>query len=72
MQDEKVVSYGILALSDVESHYSRTEQEILAVVWATEHYHLYVYGATLTIITGHNLYLAFSRVTSRHLPESIN
>ncbi|CAB4019573.1 Retrovirus-related Pol poly from transposon [Paramuricea clavata] len=45
MQDGKVISYGSRVLTDVESRYSQTEREMLAVVWATEHYHLYLYSA---------------------------
>jgi hypothetical protein len=47
MQDGKVISYGNRTLADVESRYTQTEREMLAVVWATEHYHLYLYGASL-------------------------
>ena len=32
---------------------SRTEPEMLAVVWPAEHFHLYVYGAQISIITDH-------------------
>ena len=53
IQDGKVISYGSRALSDVETRYSQTEREMLAVVWATEHYHLYLYGAKFTVITDH-------------------
>ena len=53
MQDGKVISYGSRALPDVESRYSQTEREMLAVVWATEHYHLYLYGAKFAVITDH-------------------
>ena len=52
-QEGTVLSYASRALSDVESHYSQTEREMLAVVWATEHFHLYVYGAQFPIITDH-------------------
>ena len=53
IQDGKVISYGSRALSDVETRYSQTEREMLAIVWATEHYHLYLYGAKFTVITDH-------------------
>ncbi len=52
-QDGKVLSYASRALSDVESRYSQTEREMLAVVWSAEHYHLYTYGGTFQIITDH-------------------
>jgi hypothetical protein len=37
--------------------YSQTEREMLAVIWAIEHYHLYHYGVKFTIITDHKLLL---------------
>ena len=52
-QDGKVISYASRALSVVESRYSQTDREMLAVVWGTEHYHLYVYGSTFTVRTDH-------------------
>ena len=48
-----IVSYASRALSDVESRYSQTEREALAVVWACEHFHLYVAGTHFTIISDH-------------------
>ena len=53
MQEGKVVSYASHTLSDVEARYSQTEREMLAVVWAAEHFHLYVYGSKFHIITDH-------------------
>lgn len=52
-QAGKVVSYGSRALSDVETRYSQTEKEMLAVVWAVEHYHLYLYGNPAKVFTDH-------------------
>ena len=40
-QDRKIISYASRILSDVESGYSQTEQEMLAVVWGVERFHLY-------------------------------
>ena len=53
MQEGKVISYASRTLSEVEARYSQTEREMLAVVWATEHFHLYVYGSKFHIITDH-------------------
>ena len=52
-QTRKVIGYASRALTDVESRYSQTEREALAVVWACEHFHLYVYGEEFNVITDH-------------------
>ena len=48
-----VVAYASKALSDVETRYSQTEREALPVIWACEHYHLYLYGQPVTVLTDH-------------------
>ena len=53
VQNDKVICYASRVLSDVETRYSQTEKEMLAVVWAVEHFHLYLYGAQFTILTDH-------------------
>ena len=57
MQEGKVVSYASRTLSEVEARYSQTEREMLAVVWAAEHFHLYVYGSMFHIITEQQAYI---------------
>lgn len=49
----RVVAYGSRKLSEVESRYSQTEREALAVVWASEHFHTYLFGAEYVVITDH-------------------
>ena len=51
--DDKVISYASRALTAVETRYSQTEKEALAVVWGIEHFHLYLYGKEFTLITDH-------------------
>ena len=51
--DDKVISYASRALTAVEKRYSKTEREALAIVWAVEHFHLYLYGKDFTLITDH-------------------
>ena len=67
IQDGKVISYGSRTLSDVETRYSQTEREMLAVVWVTEHYHLYLYGAKFTVINDHKPLLG---IFKSHKPTS--
>jgi len=47
------IAYGSRALTAVESRYSQTEREALAVVWACEHFHIYIFGKPVTIYTDH-------------------
>ena len=67
VQDGKVISYASRALRDVESRYSQTEREMLGVVWAVEHFHLYLYGSEFTIATDHKPLLG---IFNSHKPTS--
>ncbi|XP_046746420.1 uncharacterized protein K02A2.6-like [Diprion similis] len=49
----RVIKYVSKALSDVEKRYSQTEKEALALVWACEKFHLYLYGSEFDLITDH-------------------
>ena len=47
-QHGRVVCYASRALTDVESRYSQTEREMLAVVYGVEKFHIYLYGSTFS------------------------
>lgn len=49
----RIISYASKSLSDVEKRYAQTEKEALALVWATERFHFYLYGRTFELITDH-------------------
>ena len=53
-----VVAYASKRLIGAESRYSHTEREALAVVWASEHFYLYLFGTEYKVITAHMLLLA--------------
>ena len=54
VQEGRVVIYASRALTNVETRYSQTEREALAVVWACEHFNRFVKGAPrFTVISDH-------------------
>ena len=52
-QNGRIVQFASRALSAVEQRYSQTECEALAITWACEHFHIYIFGAPFTVFTDH-------------------
>ena len=50
---KRVISYASKSLSAVERRYSQMEKEALAVVWACERFHVYLYGIEFELYTDH-------------------
>lgn len=42
-QDNKIIAHASRSLTDVETRYSQTEKESLAIVWSIEHFHQSVF-----------------------------
>lgn len=50
----RIIAYGNKSLTDVEKRYCQTEKEALALVWAVEHFKMYLYGKDqFELITDH-------------------
>lgn len=49
----RVISYASKSLSDTEKRYCQTEKEALALVWAVERFHFYLFGRSFELITDH-------------------
>ena len=51
--DLRPVAYVSRTFTDAERRYSQTEREALAVVWACERFHIYLYGQEFKLYTNH-------------------
>ena len=63
------IAFASRALSPAEKNYSSTELETLAVVRAISHFHSYVYGNPVTVLTDHSAVksvLETSNPTGKH------
>lgn len=49
-----LVAYASRALNPAEKRYAVTELETRAVVWAVTHFHAYLYGNRVTVVTDHS------------------
>ncbi|XP_061195212.1 uncharacterized protein K02A2.6-like [Saccostrea echinata] len=67
--EHRVLSYASRSLSDTERRYSQTEKEALALVWACERFHVYLYGTEFELLTDHKplecIYSPKSKVCAR-------
>lgn len=49
----RVICYANRSLTDVERRYAQTEKEALALIWAVERFHYYLFGREFELITDH-------------------
>jgi RNase H-like domain found in reverse transcriptase/Reverse transcriptase (RNA-dependent DNA polymerase)/gag-polyprotein putative aspartyl protease len=50
---ERVIAYASRVLTTAETHYTVTEKECLAVIWATKYFNTFLQGSSFSIITDH-------------------
>ena len=50
---QSIIAYASHGLTDVEIRYSQTEKEGLSIVWAVQHFHPFLIGSHLTLVTDH-------------------
>ena len=63
------ISYANRAFTDVEARYCQTEYDILAICWAHEKFHHYVYREDFPVVTDHKPLLSiFNKVTTKLTP----
>jgi hypothetical protein len=63
---KRIIMYASRCLSKVEQKYSQVEREALAVVWACEKFHLYIYANEFDIVTDNKaVELIFGNVRSK-------
>lgn len=49
----RIIAYASKSLSNVERRYAQIKKEALALVWAVERFHFYLYGRNFELITDH-------------------
>ena len=65
-----IITYATRSLTEMEQRYSQTEREALAIVWACERLHLYIYGKPATVYMDHNpLVSIFGNPSSKPPPR---
>lgn len=52
-QTVSIVAFTSKALTEVETRYSQTEREALAVVYGCEHFYMYLQGSKFVVVTDH-------------------
>lgn len=61
----RIIAFANKSLTEVEKRYCQTEKEALAIVWAVERFHIYLYGKHFHLLTDHKPLQAIFGTRSR-------
>ena len=53
LQEGQPISYSSRSMTDTEKRYAQIEKEMLAIVFATQRFHHYIYGIDVTVHSDH-------------------
>ena len=67
--DERIITYYIRALEKPKRNYCVTQGELLAVMKAVEHFHVYLYGGKITIRSDHSTNPTTQSSPQRHVKK---
>ncbi|CAF4919511.1 unnamed protein product [Pieris macdunnoughi] len=51
--EPRIIAYGHKTLTDCERRYCQTQKEALILVWAVEHFHIFLYSKKIELIRDH-------------------
>jgi len=73
IQDGRVIEYASRALTDTEKNYAQIEKELLAICFAMERFHTYVYANTniITVETYHKPLISISKKALADAPKRL-
>lgn len=70
MQEGKPIAFASRSLNDAETRYAQIEKELLAVVFACQKFHYYVYGRKVSVRSDHKPLVNIMRKEFSKIPSS--
>jgi hypothetical protein len=71
MQDDRPIEYASRSLTSTEIGYAQIEKEMLAIVFAMERFHSYVYGRHVTVETDHRPLISINKKALSSAPKRL-